>query len=304
MGRTNATACYRELGAELKKRRRAAGLSGDDIVRATGWHRSKVSRIESGQSDITAVDVIHYLGACRIFAAEAPDLLNLCQDAERNLGYWMGRHARWMEETGSSLIYHEATAARSISYEPLLVPGLLQTPDYAKVRLGRAPLAPVEVEALVRTRMERQQVLHRPNPAVFSFYVHEQALRMRVGSRAIMHEQLLHLVIMAGLPHVRLRIVPSLAGERAIFGGPFRLFEFRDHRPLVFLDGVAVGFFLEDQEYVAEYRQLLPTLMDVAMDERQSRAFAAELADALARGSRRRDAGIYELEEEHLQRPE
>jgi transcriptional regulator with XRE-family HTH domain len=301
MGRTNATACYRELGAELKNRRNKAGLTGDDITRATGWHRSKVSRVELGQTDISAVDVIHYLGACRIFAAEAPDLLDLCRDAESSRGYWMGRHARWMEETGRSLIHHEATADRSISYEPLLVPGLLQTRDYARVRLSRAPMAPAEVDALVQTRMDRHQVLQRPHPAQFTFFVHEQALRLQVGGAAVMHEQLLHLVIMSGLPHIVLRIVPAIAGEKAAFGGSFRLFEFRDHRPLVFLDGVAVGFFLEDREHVEEYRQLLPELRSVALREVESRSFAAELADQYDRGSRRRDAGIYELEEEHFQ---
>ena len=298
MGRTNATACYRELGAELKRRREAAGITGDQLGREVGWHRSKVSRVELGHSEVSAVDVIHYLGACRIFAAEAPELLDLCREAESSLGYWIGRHARWMEETGSSLIYHEATAARSLSYEPLLIPGLLQTAEYARVRLGRAPMAPAEVDALVRTRVERQQVLQRPKPAWFTFFVHEQALRLQVGSPAIMHEQLLHLVIMSGLPHVQLRVVPSSAGEQAIFGGSFRLFEFEDHRPLVFLDGVAIGLFLEDSDYVAEYRQLLPGLRAVAMNEGESRAFAAELADAHDRGSQSNGA-IYELEEEH-----
>jgi transcriptional regulator with XRE-family HTH domain len=298
MGRNNATACYRELGAELKKRRDEAGLTGDDIARATGWHRSKVSRVELGQSEISGVDVIHYLGACKIFAAQAPELLALSEEAERNLGYWVGRHARWMEETGNSLIYHEATAARTLTYEPLLIPGLLQTEDYARARLMRAAMSEDEVEALVRTRMERQQVLQRPRPGLFVFYVHEQALRLQVGSRAVMHEQLLHLVIMAGLPHVRLRVIPARVGDQAVLGGPFCLFEFREHRPLVLLDGVAIGIFLEDADFVSEYRELVPGLRGMAMTVEESRAFAAKLADACEQGSQ--PSAIYELEEEHV----
>lgn len=73
MGRNNAGACYRELGAELRKRREAAGLVGEDIVRVTGWHRSKVSRVELGQSEISVVDAIHYLAACKVFVTEAGD---------------------------------------------------------------------------------------------------------------------------------------------------------------------------------------------------------------------------------------
>ena len=96
MGRTNATACYRELGAELKKCRDVAGLTGDQVAHVTGWHRSKVSRVEMGQVEISVVDTIHYLGACRIFAAEAKDLLKLCAEAERQTGYWLSPHGEWL----------------------------------------------------------------------------------------------------------------------------------------------------------------------------------------------------------------
>ena len=113
----------------------------------------------------------------------------------------------------------------------------------------------------------------------FTFFVHEQALRLQVGSTAVMHEQLLHLVLMAGLPNVTLRVLPASAAERSMFGGPFRLFEYRDHHPLVYLDGPLSGLFLDDPGYVDDYRQLLPALASVALDEGQSRSFAAELAD-------------------------
>jgi hypothetical protein len=138
------------------------------------------------------------------------------------------------------------------------------------------------VDELVRSRHERQQILQRPKPARFAFYVHEQALRLQVGNWTVMHEQLLHLVITAGLPHVRLRVVPNSAGQRAVFGGPFRLFEFAEHRPLVFLDGPTVGLFLEDSEYVREYFELVSTLHARALTSQDSQSFIAKLADELA----------------------
>jgi transcriptional regulator with XRE-family HTH domain len=299
MGRTNAIACYRELGAELKKRREAAGLTGEHIAHETGWHRSKVTRVEQGQVGISVVDTIHYLGACKAFAAEAKDLLNLCTEAERQLGYWLSPHGEWLEDTLSSLIYHEATADRSLHYEPMVIPGLLQTQRYARVWIERTPGWSREtVEAAIRVRDERQQVLHRPLPGQFVFYVHEQALRLRVGNAPIMHDQLLKLVLMAALPHVTVRVLPSSAEEQAVFGGSFRFFEYRDHNPLVYLDQPWTGLFLEDQEFVSKYRRLLPKLSSVAMGEAESRSFIADLANALDRRSTRRDAGIYELEEE------
>ena len=117
---------------------------------------------------------------------------------------------------------------------------------------------------------------------------------------SVMHEQLLKLVLMAGAPNVALRILPAAAEDLASFGGAFRLFEYREHNPLVYLDHVATGLFLEDREFVADYRRLLPKISSIALSEAESRVFLADLANTLDQGSRRRDAGIYEVEEEQL----
>jgi transcriptional regulator with XRE-family HTH domain len=299
MGRNHAGACYRELGAALKKRREAAGLAGDDIGRVTGWHRSKVSRVEHGQVEISVVDAIHYLAACKVFVTDAKEILTLCGNAERHLDYWVGAGGL-LEDSFSSLIYHEATADRSIGYEPMFVPGLLQTEGYSRALMEQIPdLSGHEVDAAVRTRGERQGILRRLQPAQFTFYVHEQALRVEVGSRRVMHEQLLKLVLMAALPNVKLRVLPTLAGEKGLFGGSFQLFEFHEHHPLVYFSSACNGVFLEDQDFVTDYRRLLPGMASVALDERESRALIADLANALDQRSQRR-APIYELEEEQL----
>lgn len=301
MGRNHATACYRELGAELRKHRETMGLTGDDICRKTGWHRSRISRLEKGQVEIGIVDAIHYLGACKVFASQAKDVLRLCAQAERETGYWLSPHGEWLEDSLTSLIYHESTADRSISYEPMVIPGLLQCRRYARVWIDRSPgLSREAVEAAIQVREQRQQILHRPMASQFLFYIHEQALRLRVGSDNVMREQLLKLLFMAALPHVTLRVLPAAAEVNALFGGPFRLFEFQGHGPLVYLDHVKTGLFLEDREYVADYRRLLPKISSIAMGEAESKALIADLANAVEQGSQRRDAGIYELEEEHL----
>jgi transcriptional regulator with XRE-family HTH domain len=287
MGRANATACYRELGAELRKRREAAGVTAVHIADETGWDRTKISRIEAGQVDVSTVDVIFFLGACGIYRADAMDVLRLSRIAERGEGHWLSPHGEWLEDSLTSLIYHESTADRSISYEPLLVPGLLQTPAYARVRILRsAALMSRSPGEALRIREKRQEVVRRPRPADFVFFVHEQALRNQVGSAAIMHEQLLHMVLMAALEHVTLRIVPASAREHAMFGGPFRLFEYRTHSPLLYLDNVLTGVFIEGEDVVGDYyRYLLPELKAVALDAGESREFAANLADEYDRGS-------------------
>jgi hypothetical protein len=278
-----------------------AGLSGDDIARVTGWHRSKVTRVEKGQFEISVVDTIHYLGACKVFAAEAKDLLNLTVEAERNLGYWMSSRCGWLEDSLSSLVYHESTADRSVSYEPMMIPGLLQTTSYARVFIARTPgFSREDIEAAIRVREERQQILYRPSPGRFVFYVHEHALRLRVGTPMAMREQLLKLLFIAALPQVTLRVLPASAEARTMFGGPFRLLEYREHKPLAYLDHPGSGLFLEKREFVTTYSQLVPRVSSVALPEAESRVFIADLANALDQGQHRRDAGIYELEDEHV----
>ncbi|MCA1655232.1 MAG: helix-turn-helix domain-containing protein [Pseudonocardiaceae bacterium] len=298
MGRDNAYACNRELGAELRKRRKAAGMSAGEVADFTGWDRSKVSRVESGNVGTSEVDVIHYLGACKIWVPHAQDLLQLCRTAGRRLGYWLTPQGEWMDSVFSSLIFHESTAAAITLYDPLVVNGLLQTADYARALISREEWRNTEnIEHCVGIRMDRQRILTRTRPARFTFFVHEHALRRQVGTKAVTHEQLMQAVLLAALPQVTLRVVPATAAGP--FGAPFQVLSFEQHQPLVYLDNQACGLFLEDKEFVATYRRLVPHIEEVALDEGQSREFVAALASEFDRGSTR-DAGIYQLEEEHL----
>jgi hypothetical protein len=114
-----------------------------------------------------------------------------------------------------------------------------------------------------------------------------------------MHEQLLHLVLTAALDNVTVRIVPSVAGA---FGDAFRLMKFHDCRPIVYLDDLRFGgLILEDPAYVNNYYESVSMLADAALDEGQSREFAAELADAYDRGSQQGVADVL-AEEQPQQR--
>jgi hypothetical protein len=281
----------------LRRVRERAGLSATELARMVDWPLTKISRMEHGRRTVTTTDVILYVVVCGMTLPEAEPLLELTRRAERKQGYYLSD--KRIGGSLQSLIFHETSAEHVISYEPQPIHGLLQTPDYARARIV-ALLPDIDEERLaaaVHTRMERRQVLYRPNPGRFTFYIHEEALRLRVGTEEIMHEQLLHLVLTAALDNVTVRVVPSAAG---VFGDAFRLMEFREHRPIVYLDNLRFGgLILEDPEYVNSYRELVPMLADVALDEGQSREFAAELAYAYDRGSQRGVTDV--LAQEQLQ---
>jgi transcriptional regulator with XRE-family HTH domain len=285
MGNRYVSAAHRELGRMLRQVREEAGLTATEVARMLGWPLTTISRIENGRRTTSTTDVIQYLAMCGLRMCELDPFVEFTRVAERKQGYYLSD-----ERIGGSLqslIFHESLAEHSIIYEPHLIHGLLQTPDYARARIVAVEpdIAEETVAGGVRTRMERRQVLYSPHPSRFTFYIHEQALRLRVGTDEVMYEQLLHLVLTAALDNVTVRIVPSAGGS---FGDAFRLMEFREFRPIVYLDGLRFGgLILEDPEYVNSYYEIMPVLDDVALDEGQSRKYAADLADEYDRGSQR-----------------
>ena len=289
------SAAYRELGGLLRQEREKAGLRAGELAYKLGWPLTKVSRMEHGQRSSSTTDVIQYLVMCGLTVREVAPLIEFAQMAERRQGYYL---SDWrIGGSLQSLIFHESLAEHSIIYEPRLIHGLLQTSAYARARITAVEpdIGEDKVASGIRTRMERRQVLHLPNPSRFTFYLHEHAVRRCMGGSEIMHEQLLHLVLMAGLGHVTVRIVPSPAGE---FGGEFHLMKFREHRPIVYLDNLRLGgLILEDPGHVRSYCELVSRLADVAMDEGESRSFAAHLADVYDRGSRHSVADVVAQEQ-------
>ncbi|MFI7673574.1 helix-turn-helix domain-containing protein [Actinophytocola sp. NPDC049390] len=301
MGVRHTSAAYRELGGMLRRVREKAGITGDELSRRLGWPPTRVSRMENGRRPSTTTDVIQYAVMCGVQRSEVQPIVDFTRMAESQEGYYLSD--KWIDGSLQSLIFHESSAEQSIIYEPQVINGLVQTPGYTRALIAaRNPMLDADTMAgVVRTRVERQRILTLPDPGRFTFFVHEHALRLRIGCDQVMHEQLLHLVLTAALDNVSLRIVPSSAGERSAVGGAFRLMEFQEHRPMVYLDNLGGGgLILDDPGYVRRYRELVPMLTDVALDEGQSREFAADLADEYDRGSQGVVADV--LAEEQLQR--
>jgi transcriptional regulator with XRE-family HTH domain len=284
MGDLISTACYRELGAELRKIREAAGLTEAELSDKLGWSTTRISRSEHGYVHLSEIDVIVYLAFCGVYGIYGSDQRAMCREAEPKPGHWVRRREAGLPNATRSLIYHETTAAASTSYEPEFIPGLLQTEGYIRAATVKQRLNN-DIELAVRVRKERQWILTRPRPARFTFYVHEHAVRMEVGGDEVMHEQLLALLLLDGLPNVHIRVVPASVG----FGGAFRVLQYAQHQPLVYLDCAFGGLFLEDREYVDSYRDLVLTIADIALDEPQSREYIADLANDYDRERARPD---------------
>lgn len=197
------------MGARLRELRRSARLTGRQLAEQLGWHPSKVSKIESGRQTASEADVTAWARTCGA-ATELPDLLaglRVIDDqyVEFRRMFRGGQRARQLE---IGQLEEEVDIVRN--FEPAFVPGLLQTPGYARVRMaeGLEGLgAPDDVDEAVTARLQRQQVLYRSNRR-HHFVITEAVLRYRACPPEVLAEQLDRLVAATTLGTIRLGVIP------------------------------------------------------------------------------------------------
>ena len=242
-------------------------MSLSDVAKRLDWSVSKVSRVERGLSGISPVEMVRYAAHCGGNLEDIDYLLDWCKKSVTP-GYWMS-------DRFASLIFHESTAAWSGSYDPMVVPGLLQTKEYATALIRRRYPEPAVAQFWADARMERQQLLQS---RAFDFFIHEQAVRLPVGGNRAMNEQMLKLVLLTEQPRITIRVIPIALGERGMFGAQFILFRYTGSGSLVYMGDRPVGLFVEDRDYVAGYKELLAEMSEVALGRAESREVLAAVA--------------------------
>jgi hypothetical protein len=270
----------RELGAGLRDAMDSAGLNGREAAHVLGWSQSWVSRLLSGKRGGNALDIATFLGACRVKNPERDRLLALCQD--QYTPGWLQQHGSRLPKQLRTLINHEDKAVTIDNFQPISVPGLLQTGDYARAVISCNVNMPAEeVEERAAARLARHSLFDRNYPPRFTFYVHEFVLRTPVGGPAVMFDQLDHLLRMSVRSNLTLRVVPARLGAYTAMAGAFTLMEFAEFKPVVYLESETASLFLEKPEEIAAYHRILAGLADVALDEGESRELIATLATEL-----------------------
>ncbi len=176
-------------------------------------------------------------------------------------------------------IEQEATALRS--FEPLCVPGLLQTEGYARALLsGGGLFGPDEIEQQVATRLDRQAVLTRDRPPLLSVVIDEYVLRRRIGGPEVMREQLRHLVKLGStLPRVRIQVVPLSAGAYAGLGGPLVIATSQAGEDVVYQEGQLHGQVIDRADYLRQMVEVWESIRGEALSQQQSLELIAEVAE-------------------------
>ncbi|MGI9063515.1 MAG: helix-turn-helix domain-containing protein [Pseudonocardiaceae bacterium] len=270
----------RELGEGLRRMMAEAGLTGQQAAHLLGWSPSWVSRLLSGKRSGSEVDVSAFLAVCRVTGPERVRLLELCRD--QNTPGWLQQHGSRLPKQLVTLIDHENKAVAIGDFQAVVMPGLLQTGDYARALIREAGTAPAdEIDDRVAARLARQSLFSREWPAQFTFYLHEFVLRLPVGGPVVMSEQLHHLLRMSVRSYLTLRVVPASLGAHAATTGSFTLMEFAEFKPVAYLESETSSLFLEKPEETRAYRRILGALAETALGEGESRELIATVATEL-----------------------
>jgi transcriptional regulator with XRE-family HTH domain len=270
----------RELGEGLRRAMEYAGLNGQQVAHQLGLSPSWVSRLVSGKRNASAVQVSAFLAVCRVTGEERDRLLELCDD--QHTPGWFQQHGSRLPQQVVTLIDHESKAIAISEFQSTLLPGLLQTGDYARALLKEAGRVPAcEIDDRVAARLARQSIFSRDRPARFTYYLHEFVLRLPIGGAAVMSEQFEHLLRMSLRPYLTLRMVPASLGAHAAIAGSFMLMEFVEFKPVVYLDSETSSLFLERPVEIDAYRDILAALAETALGEGESRELIATLATEL-----------------------
>jgi len=275
----------RKLGAELRALRTGAGLTSGEAARMAGWHQSKVSRIETGSSGAKPADVRLLLDVYGVADGQLRELLLVLAGTDEGSGrhHWWHAYRGVLPPTYRDFISLESQASAMRTLETSVVPGLLQTPEYARAvtRAAVDGLDDERLDALVEVRLARQDVLRGDPPLELSAVLDEAVLRREVGGPEVMAQQLERLVEAARLPQVRLRVLPFSAGAHVGVTGPFVIFSFSRTSDLdvVVLDHLTSSLYLERKEDLQAYTEAFNALQIHALSPEDSLDFIAGLGD-------------------------
>jgi len=257
----------RELASQLRDLRKQSGRTVEDVARELLCSPPKISRIETGVRPASLRDV---RDLCAIYGVDdslRERLMGLAREAKQQ-GWWN----KYEDIAIDRLIGLEIEATQVSSYESCVIPWMFQTRDYARAVIkGSLPrIADHILDERVTARLTRQEIITRESPPHFWSLVDESSLRRRVGSNQVMHDQLEAMVELAALPNMTLQVVPLSLGAHPGLDNTFEFLEFPGQPPVVYLENMAGGLYLESTSDVDRYKEALMHLRAGALDPENS----------------------------------
>jgi transcriptional regulator with XRE-family HTH domain len=274
----SATVRARRLGRELHELRDEVGLSFADVATRLNCHHTKIRRIEKADVKAETEDIEALLDIYGVPTDRRLALVNLAENAWRR-GWWLN----FNDVLTGDYVSLEDESALIRSWQTLLIPGLLQTDDYARALISTAvpKPGPEEIEQRVEARQKRRKLLDRKNAPHLHAILGEAALRQEVGGPDVLRDQLNHLLKVAGQDNVEIQVAPFAAGAHPGLEGPFVVlgFEHEKDPDVAYAEHLGGNFYGESEEALARFRLAWGDVSGAALPPNASADFIAALAE-------------------------
>jgi transcriptional regulator with XRE-family HTH domain len=259
----------RELGALLRALRNGKGLTVEQVAEELLCSPSKVSRMETGHGVATPRDI---RDLCDLYGvtdqAERDRMMQLSHEGKQQ-GWWQGYDLDYF----ATYVGLEAEAVRIKYYQSTIVPGLLQTPQYARAmhEAGIPKIASERITELIEVRQTRQRLLVQDPPLRLDVVLDEAVLHRLVGGAAVMRAQVARLIESSTQPNVTIQVIPYSAGAHPAMDSTFNILEFGSSVPsVVYVEGLVGWVYLERPQDIDRYQQVFDHLRTVALSPQES----------------------------------
>jgi len=270
--------CRRELGRLMRALRTNAGMTIDQVAAKLLISPSKVSRIETGFRSVPLRDVRDLCDLYQVIGSERDYLLELAREGRRQ-GWWQSYDLPYAPYVGL-----EAGATSINVYHGAVVPGLLQTADYARAiaERGTPPGGPDLIERTVGARLRRQRLLTQANPPRLHAIMDEAVLHRIVGHPAIMKAQLESIVEKTRLPNVTVQVIPYEVGSYPALDSSFTILDLPSPTPgIVYVEGLFGFIYLQGQRDIEQFQQVFFEMREIAAGEQESTALITAVSKDL-----------------------
>jgi transcriptional regulator with XRE-family HTH domain len=273
------TVRLRRLAAQMRQLREQAELTREDVEQRTGINEATLYRLERARVQRPQRRTLATL--LDLYGVRDPDRAEILKWVRESKPRFPHPLQDAILDDYGTYINFEAEASNVSNFEPLFVPGLLQTEQYARAVIQQAEPELTErgVDQRVQMRLQRQELLRRADPLSFHAIVDEAVLHRQVGGPEVMRAQLMYLAQVAAEPTVTFQVVPFEAGAHPGMLGSLTIVEFPDAADpaVVYLDNFAGQFFVESEAALARYRAYLDRLQSIALGPPESAKLASSL---------------------------
>lgn len=267
------------IGAELSNFRNRAGISITQLSERTSIVRAKLGHMESGKYTQYPNDIKKFLEACGVTGPDIERLTSLTGKSDEKA--WWAPYANVLPDWNRTYVGLEGMAAHLFTFEPVILPGLLQTAEYAEALTDATGFVRADQsERFVEFRQARAERLTSDNPLRLHAVIEEGALRRVVGDREVMARQYRHLAEMAERDNIDIQIARPDDGPHASIPGQFAILDFDIAQSIAFLEQIDGGVYVQDRDGVNAYKMVSENLERVALSPDKSRSLISKFAKA------------------------